>query len=71
MPVMSVAALCVDRRQQRMTSASQAVWTGSTGGRNRSTAAQLAAGLALLTAHRADLVADRVRLINRLRTPIA
>ncbi|MET8832287.1 IS110 family transposase [Streptomyces sp. NPDC004610] len=29
--------------------------------------AQLAAGLALLTAHRSDLVADRVRLINRLR----
>ncbi|MFG1859234.1 IS110 family transposase [Actinomadura geliboluensis] len=29
--------------------------------------AQLAADLALLTAHRADLVADRVRLINRLR----
>ncbi|MET8623836.1 IS110 family transposase [Kitasatospora sp. NPDC004669] len=29
--------------------------------------AQLAADLALLTAHRADLVADRVRMINRLR----
>jgi transposase len=29
--------------------------------------AQLAADLALLTAHRTDLVADRVRLINRLR----
>lgn len=29
--------------------------------------AQLAADLALLTAHRSDLVADRVRLINRLR----
>lgn len=29
--------------------------------------AQLAADLALLTSHRADLVADRVRLINRLR----
>lgn len=29
--------------------------------------AQLAADLALLTGHRADLVADRVRLINRLR----
>lgn len=29
--------------------------------------AQLAAELALLTGHRADLVADRVRLINRLR----
>ena len=29
--------------------------------------AQLAAGLALLTARRSDLVADRVRLINRLR----
>ncbi|WP_282686509.1 MULTISPECIES: IS110 family transposase [unclassified Streptomyces] len=29
--------------------------------------AQLAADLALLTAHRSDLVADRVRMINRLR----
>ncbi|MFF3934544.1 IS110 family RNA-guided transposase, partial [Streptomyces hirsutus] len=29
--------------------------------------AQLAADLALLTSHRADLVADRVRMINRLR----
>ncbi|MFE1199802.1 IS110 family transposase [Streptomyces olivaceoviridis] len=29
--------------------------------------AQLAAELALLTAHRSDLVADRVRMINRLR----
>ncbi|MFE2349411.1 IS110 family RNA-guided transposase [Kitasatospora cineracea] len=29
--------------------------------------AQLAADLALLTAHRTDLVADRVRMINRLR----
>ncbi|NKY89918.1 IS110 family transposase [Nocardia veterana] len=29
--------------------------------------AQLAADLALLTAHRADLIADRVRMINRLR----
>ncbi|MFD7609279.1 IS110 family transposase [Streptomyces mirabilis] len=29
--------------------------------------AQLAADLALLTAHRCDLVADRVRMINRLR----
>lgn len=29
--------------------------------------AQLAADLGLLTAHRADLVADRVRMINRLR----
>jgi transposase len=29
--------------------------------------AQLAADLALLTGHRADLVADRVRMINRLR----
>ncbi|MFE7612148.1 IS110 family transposase, partial [Streptomyces celluloflavus] len=29
--------------------------------------AQLAADLALLTAHRSDLVADRVRLVNRLR----
>jgi transposase len=29
--------------------------------------AQLAADLALLTSHRSDLVADRVRLINRLR----
>lgn len=29
--------------------------------------AQLAADLALLTTHRADLVADRVRMINRLR----
>ncbi|BBJ44512.1 IS110 family transposase [Streptomyces antimycoticus] len=29
--------------------------------------AQLVAGLALLTAHRADLMADRVRMINRLR----
>jgi transposase len=29
--------------------------------------AQLAADLALLTSHRADLVADRVRLVNRLR----
>ncbi|WP_046734781.1 IS110 family transposase [Streptomyces humi] len=29
--------------------------------------AQLAADLALLTAHRADMVADRVRMINRLR----
>ncbi|MET8249247.1 IS110 family transposase, partial [Streptomyces sp. NPDC005202] len=29
--------------------------------------AQLAADLALLTAHRPDLVADRVRMINRLR----
>lgn len=29
--------------------------------------AQLAADLVLLTAHRADLVADRVRMINRLR----
>lgn len=29
--------------------------------------AQLAADLAVLTAHRADLVADRVRMINRLR----
>lgn len=29
--------------------------------------AQLAADLALLTAHRTDLVADRVRLVNRLR----
>jgi transposase len=29
--------------------------------------AQLAADLTLLTAHRADLVADRVRMINRLR----
>jgi len=29
--------------------------------------AQLAADLALLTAHRSDLVADRVRMVNRLR----
>ncbi|MFE2727292.1 IS110 family transposase [Kitasatospora sp. NPDC059327] len=29
--------------------------------------AQLAAALALLTAHRTDLIADRVRMINRLR----
>jgi hypothetical protein len=29
--------------------------------------AQLAADLALMTAHRSDLVADRVRMINRLR----
>lgn len=29
--------------------------------------AQLAADLALLTGHRADLIADRVRLVNRLR----
>ncbi|MFJ6629985.1 IS110 family transposase [Streptomyces sp. NPDC091376] len=29
--------------------------------------AQLAADLALLTAHRSDLIADRVRLLNRLR----
>lgn len=29
--------------------------------------AQLAADLALLTTHRADLIADRVRLVNRLR----
>ncbi|MFD5065523.1 IS110 family transposase [Streptomyces sp. NPDC058394] len=29
--------------------------------------AQLAADLALLTAHRSDLIADRVRMINRLR----
>lgn len=33
--------------------------------------AQLAAGLALLTAHRSDLVADRVRMINRLRDMLA
>lgn len=29
--------------------------------------AQLAANLALLTAHRSDLIADRVRMVNRLR----
>lgn len=29
--------------------------------------AQLAADLALLTGHRTDLVADRVRMLNRLR----
>jgi transposase len=33
--------------------------------------AEMASDLALLTAHRSDLIADRVRLINRLRDALS
>jgi transposase len=68
----SCAALCGVSPVEAKTDARDAYIIAETARHRRDFApievpAQLAADLALLTAHRSDLVADRVRMINRLR----